>query len=148
MTSSTVTARRPVKGGAVAARRRVLGVSAFAAGGLVFTLAYHQMGVGVPCPMLALTGWWCPFCGATRMASSVLDGDFAGAFYWNPAVFIALLVLGAATTGWVAEWATGKAPPWRTLVQRRPFGWWFTLAMVVMVVWVISRNIGRILVGG
>lgn len=137
----------PARRVAADARRRVLSVVGFAVGGLGFTLAYHQLGVGVPCPMLALTGWWCPFCGATRMASAVLDGDLAGAFHWNPAVFITLLMLGGVTIAWIVEWVTGRTPPWRAAVRRRSFGTWFTLAVVLTLGWMLARNVARILAG-
>ncbi|MFN8051936.1 MAG: DUF2752 domain-containing protein [Acidimicrobiales bacterium] len=48
-----------------------------------------------PCPMRALTGWWCPFCGATRAASRLLRGDLTSAFHYN-AMFLLLLPLAAA----------------------------------------------------
>lgn len=128
-------------------KRRLLSVAGFAAFGGGFALLYHQLGVGVPCPMLMLTGWWCPFCGATRMAAAVLDGDLVAAFHWNPAAFILVAVLGLLTVAWVIEWVTRRPPPWRRLVKRWSFRQWFIVACVVMFGWMIARNVGRILIG-
>ena len=41
-------------------------------------------GLGLPCPFRALTGWQCPFCGATRLGAALLHADLAGAFAANP----------------------------------------------------------------
>jgi hypothetical protein len=58
-----------------------------------------------PCPMRALTGWWCPLCGATRAASRVLRGDLVGAFHFN-AVF--LLLMPVALAVWAAMAFPGR----------------------------------------
>lgn len=130
------------------AGRRLLSVGGLGLGGAVIALAYHQFGVGIPCPWLALTGWWCPLCGGTRMASAALEGDFAAAFAWNPAVFIGMLVLAVATVGWGVEFLGGRRPPWRGWVSRVTFQQGFAVACILAVVWTVGRNLGRILVGG
>jgi hypothetical protein len=35
------------------------------------------------CPLHAFTGLWCPFCGSTRAAHSLLHGDFGTALHDN-----------------------------------------------------------------
>jgi hypothetical protein len=40
--------------------------------------------IGMPCPILTLTGWQCPGCGSTRALYSLLHGDPAKAFSMNP----------------------------------------------------------------
>lgn len=35
------------------------------------------------CPLHAFTGLWCPFCGSTRAAHSLLHGDFGAALHDN-----------------------------------------------------------------
>lgn len=45
------------------------------------------------CPFLALTGWPCVTCGATRCTIAFLHGDFLSALRWNPLAFVAFCVL-------------------------------------------------------
>lgn len=40
--------------------------------------------IGLPCPILTLTGWQCPGCGSTRALYSLLHGDPVKAFAMNP----------------------------------------------------------------
>ena len=65
-----------------------LGVSLAAlAGGA----AWLAIGLGWPqCPFLAITGWPCLTCGATRATIAFLHGDLLQAFSWNPLAFLAL----------------------------------------------------------
>ncbi|HYJ03743.1 MAG TPA: DUF2752 domain-containing protein [Chthoniobacterales bacterium] len=42
------------------------------------------------CPFLAVTGWPCLTCGATRATIALLHGNFLQAFSWNPLAFLAL----------------------------------------------------------
>jgi hypothetical protein len=51
------------------------------------------LGVGAPwlrCPFLAVTGYPCLTCGATRCAIAFLHGNFFLALSWNPLAFVAL----------------------------------------------------------
>jgi len=51
------------------------------------------LGLGLPwlrCPFLAVTGYPCLTCGATRCAISFLHGNLSLAWSWNPLAFIAL----------------------------------------------------------
>jgi hypothetical protein len=42
------------------------------------------------CPFLAVTGYPCLTCGATRCAISLFHGNFFGAWLWNPLALVAL----------------------------------------------------------
>jgi hypothetical protein len=49
--------------------------------------------LGLPtlrCPFLAVTGYPCLTCGATRCLLAFLHGNFFGAWLWNPLAFVAL----------------------------------------------------------
>ncbi|HEX4640028.1 MAG TPA: DUF2752 domain-containing protein [Chthoniobacterales bacterium] len=51
------------------------------------------LGLGFPtlrCPFLAVTGYPCLTCGATRCAIALLHGNFFGAWLWNPLALVAL----------------------------------------------------------
>ena len=45
---------------------------------------------GLRCPFLAVTGYPCLTCGATRCAIALLHGNFSLAWSWNPLAFVAL----------------------------------------------------------
>lgn len=46
------------------------------------------------CPFLAVTGYPCLTCGATRSAIAVLHGNFSTAWLWNPLALVALCGVG------------------------------------------------------
>ena len=83
-----------------------------------------------PCPLRTVTGIDCPFCGATRAASSLAHGDVVAALDHN--AFFVLVILPLAAVAW-GVWATRS---WRR--QRTPvianrtvlilmaitLGWW------------------------
>jgi hypothetical protein len=83
-----------------------------------------------PCPLRTTTGIDCPFCGATRAASSLAQGDVVLALDHN--AFFVLVILPLAVVAW-GVWATRS---WRR--QRMPLitnrtvallmaitaGWW------------------------
>jgi Protein of unknown function (DUF2752) len=51
------------------------------------------LSLGLPawrCPFLAVTGYPCLTCGATRCAIAFLRGDFFAAWLWNPLALAAL----------------------------------------------------------
>jgi hypothetical protein len=51
-------------------------------------------GVGLPCPLLAITGVPCPLCGMTTSVTAVMHFDFGGAVLANPAGIVAVGVAG------------------------------------------------------
>ncbi|WP_299561942.1 DUF2752 domain-containing protein [uncultured Mycolicibacterium sp.] len=50
-----------------------------------------------PCPLHALTGWYCPGCGGVRMTHDLLHGDLAAALSDNAF----LLLGGPALAAWL-----------------------------------------------
>jgi hypothetical protein len=117
----------------------------YAAFGLGVSALYAGAGIGFPCPFRALTGWECPFCGGTRLGSALLHGDLAGAFGYNPVVFVSLVLAVIVGALWVVEACGGPRvrPPqtWRLALSRvRPSVWW-TLAGVLAASYVLLRNL-------
>ncbi|MGC4940200.1 DUF2752 domain-containing protein [Kribbella sp. DT2] len=89
--------------------RRVRGLAAVLAGGAVLAAVNGLSGgrIGLPCPLHAVTGLNCPFCGTTRMAAALLEGDVARAWPYNPPMFVVLpvvaLVVGYLLLAWTLE---------------------------------------------
>ena len=67
----------------------VVTLGTFAAGAV-----WLKLGFPLPhCPFLAMTGYPCLTCGATRCAIAFAHGDFPHALTWNPLATIALLAV-------------------------------------------------------
>lgn len=70
------------------------------------------------CPLVLLTGWWCPGCGALRGTHDLLHGDLAGAAARNPLLLVALPYLLLGFGAWVLRLSgrrvpsSTSAPPW------------------------------------
>src|SRR3954469_12828507 len=67
----------------------VISVAAFAGGAFWLWLALP----GMRCPFLAMTGYPCLTCGATRCSIAFAHGDVATALAWNPLVTLGLCAL-------------------------------------------------------
>ena len=65
---------------------------AVSAAAFVVGALWLNLGLSWPrCPFLAITGFPCLTCGATRCAVNLLHGNFLQAFWWNPLAMLALL---------------------------------------------------------
>ena len=108
-------------------------------GGLVVVAAVDpaERGSYLRCPLHAMTGLWCPGCGATRATHRVLHGDILGALGANLflPVFAALIVLGWLT--WFLP-TLGRRPP--QLLARAPAWAWAVLGGALLTFGVI-RNL-------
>lgn len=101
---------------------------------------FAATGFGLSCGLIEF-GIYCPFCGGTRMVASALRGDLAGAFHWNPMLFIGGIVLGLVSLAWVVEVAGGpklRTPRrWGPLTQKRLY----VVGGVVAAVFMLVRNL-------
>src|SRR5437763_11680985 len=61
-------------------------IAAVAGGGIWLSLGLPTL----RCPFLAVTGYPCLTCGATRCSIALLHGNFVVAWFWNPLAFVAL----------------------------------------------------------
>ena len=89
-----------------------------------------------PCPLRAVTGWWCPLCGATRAASRLIRGDLDAALRFN-LVFVVLLPVVAAM--WAAVAFPGRLR-WLDPLRRR----WQSVVyglVAVLTVFMVVRNL-------
>jgi hypothetical protein len=87
----------------------VIGLGAAAASFVYPTLSRHT-GLGLPCPLRALTGVPCPMCGMTTAATSLAAGDLHAALAANPFVLV-LAGLTLCMAVLIAARAAGLAPP-------------------------------------
>ena len=93
----------------------------------------HQ--VTPPCPFHALTGLWCPFCGATRAAWAATHGDLRLMLHANALFPIIVALVGWSWFAWFGK-ATGR---WSIPVPKgRAFAW---AVAVVLVAFTVFRNL-------
>ena len=87
------------------------------------------------CVFKLLTGYDCPSCGVQRAAHSVLNGDFAKAFWLNPFIALALpYFLLIAITSFGHGPRIERA---RNIVQHRFI---VMVYIVLFIVWWVVRN--------
>lgn len=74
--------------------KRILKCSLSTTAGIGSLYAYKfinaKYGIGIPCPIRAVTGFYCPGCGITRCVFALLGGDIKRAFRYNQFVFCLL----------------------------------------------------------
>ena len=103
-------------------RREVLlplavGVAALAGTAYVAAVDPNAAGHYPTCPFLAITGWYCPGCGALRAVHALAHGDLVTALSRNPVAVVALGYVVLCWVLWLDRAATGRArrllaPPW------------------------------------
>lgn len=82
-----------------------------AATSLVALVDPYQGGRFPTCPLLALTGLSCPFCGGLRAVHDLTHLDLAGALERNPLVVFALPLVALALVAWGQRAFTGRRVP-------------------------------------
>jgi len=96
----------------------------------------HEPGHYPTCPFLALTGFYCPGCGAMRMVNSLTHGHLGAAFGLNPLLFLLLPVFVYLYGRWSVLSARGEP---MSSVLFRP--WVAQVFLVVLVAYWILRNL-------
>ena len=101
-----------------------------------YALFVRLTGIGIPCPIYALTGLYCPGCGVSRFCLALLQLDLYAALRSNPALFFLLPVgIAVAVPSAVRYIRTGKQGParWQTVLV------WVMIA--VLLVFGVLRNL-------
>ncbi len=112
-------------------------VGAAAVAGAV-TVAFvdpNEAGHYPTCPVLAVTGLWCPGCGTLRAVHALTRGDVATAVDLNALTVLLLPVLVLAWVGWLAVRLGRRPAPLRV-----PTWAGTTIAVAVPAFWVL-RNL-------
>jgi len=65
-------------------------------------------GVFPPCPLLALTGWYCPGCGSLRAFHQLLHGNLRNALAMNPLAVLTLPFLAYGMASYAAFVVRGR----------------------------------------
>ncbi|MEV8564193.1 DUF2752 domain-containing protein [Streptomyces sp. NPDC051322] len=87
------------------------------------------------CPLLALTGIYCPGCGGLRSAHAVAHGDFRAALGDNALAVIGYGVFAVVMAVWLIRAVRGRP----TQVTLRPAYWWAIGAVIL--VFTVVRNL-------
>jgi hypothetical protein len=133
----------PPRTGSVLGRLAVpAGILAAVAGAFVYVGAVdpNEPGHYPACPLLRLTGIYCPGCGGLRSAHAVAHGDFAAALQDNALAVVGYGLFAVVWTVWVVRavrgrpfridlgpvrlWAAGALLLVFTVVRNLPFGGW------------------------
>ena len=81
-------------------RKRILIIYGVVIGtGLVYTLWIKLTGLSLPCLYYAITGFYCPGCGSSRMFIRLFNLQVREAFFSNPVVFILLILWNLIAIG-------------------------------------------------
>lgn len=136
--SGVATPPMPARFSARDALFRLVGFGAVGSG---IAAAHLVLGVGLPCPLLSLTGIQCPLCGSTRAAGALAGGDLAAAWSYNALFMIGLPLLALLAICWLVEVAGGPAlrppPRLRPLTQDKVY----IVAGIIAAVFMIIRNL-------
>ncbi|MDQ0580412.1 DUF2752 domain-containing protein [Streptomyces rishiriensis] len=142
--SQRVTPRtHPTPPGTVLGRLAVpAGILAAVAGAFAYvgTVDPNEPGHYPVCPLLRITGLYCPGCGGLRGAHALVHGDLAAALHDNALAVVGCLGFAVVWTVWVVRAVRGRparveptlAQLWTlgafllvfTVVRNLPFGGW------------------------
>jgi hypothetical protein len=89
-----------------------------------------------PCPFLAITGLWCPFCGGTRALDALVAGDLGAALGLNVLVVLAVPVVVAEWARWTAGRAKGRPTSFMNVSTRV-----LAAVTVLAVLYAVLRNL-------
>ncbi|PFG15750.1 uncharacterized protein DUF2752 [Propionicimonas paludicola] len=95
----------------------------------------NQPGHYPSCPTYALTGWYCPGCGALRALHFLTVGNLEAAWAMNPAAVLAVPYLAVSWLLWARREITGR--PRAFLAP----GWLILSVGIGLVVYGVLRNV-------
>ena len=108
-----------------------------AVAGFLLLRSFDPNAAGSPfpgCMFLALTGYYCPGCGMTRMLHALAHGEVPRAFAMNP-LAMALLALSPLMLAWKHGWRPAALQPLFALLSAPKF--W----LLLLPAYWIARNL-------
>jgi hypothetical protein len=113
-------------------------VAVGAAFAYVGTVDPNEPGHYPTCPLLSLTGLYCPGCGGLRSAHAFVHGDLPAAFGANAVAVIGYGLFAVLWTIWLVRAVRGvPGADWR--IRLAPLWWWATGAAVLA--FTVVRNL-------
>jgi Protein of unknown function (DUF2752) len=108
---------RPALAALAGGRRAVLlplavGAVALLGAGYVASVDPNVAGHYPGCPLLAITGWYCPGCGSLRALHALGHGDLVTALARNPFAVVGLAYVVISWALWLGRTARGRPPRW------------------------------------
>ena len=100
---------------------------------IIYLLLSNYFHIYIPCPIKAITGFYCPGCGITRMLYSLINLDFYAAFRYNPLVFLSLPI-GLFI---YVDYLIKKD---KSLYNKIPETFWY-IVIVLLIIYGILKNI-------
>jgi hypothetical protein len=113
-----------------------VGAAALATVGLAGAVAPHGQAFYPPCPLHALTGIYCPGCGATRAVHALAGGHLVTALHDNVLLVAVVPLAIAVWVSWLLRTMGYDAPKLLPLTPRRAW-----LLGLVMAVFAVVRNL-------
>ena len=89
-----------------------------------------------PCPLLYLTGWYCPGCGSLRALHQLLHGNLAAAWALNPLTVVLLPFIVYGLASYAVNEIRGRHLPRLFLPAV-----WIRAMCAVIILFGIARNI-------
>lgn len=107
---------------------------------LAVGVAYYAFvsltGFGIPCPILWITGAYCPGCGITRACVCLLHGDFSGALAHNALVVLLLPLLLAYGVYAAIRYVRGRAVG----NSRWELVFWLVALVLTVAFWIVRNT--------
>lgn len=123
-------------------KSKTIATVAFAAVAIALVLFYGlvdaESGLMPRCPVKALSGWECPGCGSQRLFHSLLRGNFAEAWSYNPFVFVMTPVVALV----IASDIWRKQFPRLHRVMTSPA--MIVAILIATIVWTVARNVLKV----
>lgn len=89
-----------------------IGLAGLIGAGYVAAVDPNVAGHYPTCPFLAVTGLYCPGCGALRVVHALGHGDLMSALATNPFAVVGLGYIVATWVLWFQRSVTGRRPAW------------------------------------